>query len=98
LEIAPLLLVIIIENAFKFVSNSAEKENIIVIKLFTKNKVLVCYVSNTTEQQTSTIVNLGGIGIVNLKRRLELSYANKYELIIKNENHFYETTLTIDLF
>jgi len=97
LEISPLLLVILIENAFKFVSNAVEKENSIVIKIFTKNKVLHNYVSNTTEPQPLQMKNAGGIGIENLKRRLELSYAGKYELSIRNEKNFYDAGLTIDL-
>jgi two-component system LytT family sensor kinase len=98
LEITPLLLVVLIENAFKFVSNSTEKENKIVIKLFTKDKILHSHFSNTTEgQQHSITENSGGIGIANLKRRLELSYANRYELTTRNENNFYETNLMIDL-
>jgi len=98
LEIVPLLLVVLIENAFKFVSNSTEKENIIVIKLFSKDKMLHGYFSNTTERQQPPVVeNSGGIGITNLKRRLELSYPNKYELTSRNENGFYETNLIIDL-
>ena len=98
LEITPLLLVVLIENAFKFVSNSTEKENIIIIKLFAKNKILHSYFSNTTEQhQSSIIVNPGGIGIANLKRRLELCCANKYKLTSKKENDVYEANLIIDL-
>ncbi len=98
LEITPLLLVVLIENAFKFVSNSTDKENIIVIKLFTKNKVLHSYFSNTTEQhQSSIIVSPGGIGIANLKRRLELCCTNKYELTTNIKNDLYEANLIIDL-
>ena len=37
LKIAPLLLVVLIENAFKFVSNFSDKENKIGIRIFTKD-------------------------------------------------------------
>ncbi len=98
LEITPLLLVVLIENAFKFVSSSAEKENIIVIKLFTINKILHSYFSNTTEQLQSSIpVNPGGIGIANLQRRLVLCCAGKYELTAKKENDVYKANLILDL-
>jgi two-component system, LytTR family, sensor kinase len=97
LEIAPLLLVVLIENAFKFVSSSTEKENAIIIRLHTKEKVLHSYFSNTTEQQYPKVANSGGIGITNLQRRLKLSYPAKHELFITHENGLYETTLTIAL-
>jgi two-component system LytT family sensor kinase len=98
LKIAPLLLVVLIENAFKFVSASSEKENKITIKFFTRGTVLQGSVFNTTEQQSPVSgSNSKGIGITNLKRRLELLYPGKYELTSRNEKNFYETNLNIDL-
>ena len=98
LSIAPLLLVVLIENAFKFVSSFADKENRIAIRIFTTENSLHCSVMNTKEvQQNISDSNLGGIGIVNLKRRLELLYAHKYRFSVVNEPGFYETNLTIDL-
>jgi len=98
LKIAPLLLVVLIENAFKFVSNFPDKENKIIIRIFTKDNILYSSFINTKElQQTTAAANSNGIGIVNLKRRLELLYAQKYELTTNIENNLYETNLMIDL-
>jgi two-component system LytT family sensor kinase len=98
LVIAPLLLVVLIENAFKFVSNFTDKENKICIHLCTKGNVLCSKVSNTKElQETDDGKKTNGIGIVNLKRRLELLYPGKFSYLIKDEICFYETILTIDL-
>jgi LytS/YehU family sensor histidine kinase len=98
LNIAPLLLVVLIENAFKFVSNFSGKENKIAIKIFIAGTTLHSSFFNTKEvQQTATPGNSNGIGIVNLKRRLELLYPQKYKLTTKMEDAFYETNLTIDL-
>jgi len=98
LKIAPLLLVVLIENAFKFVSNFSDKENKIIIKIFTKENILDSSFINTKELQQATIpANSNGIGIVNLKRRLELLYPKKYELTTNIENNLYETNLMIDL-
>jgi len=99
-SIAPLLLVVLIENAFKFVSNFTDKDNKIDIKINVKENLFAFYVSNTTEhrQALSAILNPGGgIGIVNLKRRLELLYSDKYELGFKQEPDFYEATLKLQL-
>ncbi|HEY2349124.1 MAG TPA: histidine kinase, partial [Puia sp.] len=80
LQIAPLLLVVLLENAFKFVSNSSDKENKICIQVSTVGKQLHCLISNTKEFQESDPGNKSkGIGVANLKRRLELLYKGKYE-------------------
>ena len=98
LNIAPLLLVVLIENAFKFVSNFSGKENKIAIKIFIAGTTLHSSIFNTKEvQQTAASANSNGIGIVNLKRRLELLYPQKYKLTTKMEDDFYETNLIIDL-
>jgi two-component system LytT family sensor kinase len=99
-SIAPLLLVVLIENAFKFVSNFTDKDNKIDIKIDMNEDLFTFYICNTTEhrQALSAILNPGsGIGIVNLKRRLELLYPNKYELGFKQEPDFYEATLKLEL-
>ena len=98
LKIAPLLLVVVIENAFKFVSNFSDKENKIIIKIFTKDNILHSSFINTKElQQAAVTKNCNGIGLANLKRRLELLYTKKYELTTNIGNDFYETNLIIDL-
>ena len=97
--IAPLLLVVLIENAFKFVSSFPEKENRIAIRIFTKNRVLYSTCSNTKEKGANTLMatNAGGIGITNLKRRLELLYPKKYQFETRIEDEHYEAILNIDL-
>jgi len=98
LAIAPLLLVVLIENAFKFVSNFPDRENKICISLYTKENILHCTFSNTKDsQEPDAGKKTNGIGVANLKRRLELLYPGKFRYAIKNDLHFYETKLTIDL-
>jgi LytS/YehU family sensor histidine kinase len=48
-------------------------------------------------QQAYTAKNANGIGITNLKRRLELLYPEKYKLTSNTENEFYESNLILDL-
>jgi two-component system, LytTR family, sensor kinase len=98
LNIAPLLLVVLLENAFKFVSNSSDRKNIIIVKISTRGNFLFSTIINSKELQNEPIANNStGIGISNLKRRLELLYSNKYELTTKMNDDFYETNLNIDL-
>jgi two-component system, LytTR family, sensor kinase len=98
LKIAPLLLTVLIENAFKFVSNYADRENKIAIRIYTENNFLYSVFSNSKETQPGdTAKNSNGIGIANLKRRLELMYHGKYELTTEVGKYCYETRLNIDL-
>lgn len=99
LDIAPLLLVVLIENAFKFVSSFADRENRIDIKLGVVDSVFTFTVCNTTEQRQglSQAVNPGGIGIVNLRRRLELLYPGKYEITFNQEAEYYHAALKLQL-
>ncbi|HXB07221.1 MAG TPA: histidine kinase [Puia sp.] len=97
LKIAPLMLVVLIENAFKFVSSFSDRENKICIELRTNGSVLYTTVINTKEVQQADGESSKGIGIANLRRRLELLYHNKFELTMDNDYDIYETNLTIDL-
>jgi two-component system LytT family sensor kinase len=98
LQIAPLLLVILVENAFKFVSNFSDKENKIAIKIFTVGNILYSSFTNTKELQEASLTKTSnGIGMINLKRRLELVYPQKYELTTNAGSDYYEANLIIDL-
>ena len=98
LEIAPLLLVVLIENAFKFVSSHSGKENKICIDLQTRNNILYGEFKNTRDlSQTGIASHSKGIGLVNLKRRLELLYKGKYEFTANGDGDIYEAHLKIDL-
>lgn len=98
LQIAPLLLIVLIENAFKFVSSFSERENKITINISSKNNTLHTCIVNTKEmQQASVNQNSGGIGITNLKRRLDLLYPQKYKFETTVTDDCYKTNLTIDL-
>lgn len=98
LKIAPLLLVVLIENAFKYASNHSDRENKICINLCTKAHVLHCSFFNTKEIQPALMqTNSNGIGITNLKRRLELLYPGSFTLTSNSANESYETSLIVDL-
>jgi two-component system LytT family sensor kinase len=97
LKIAPLMLVVLIENAFKFVSNFSDRPNKICIEIFTNGPVIHCSFLNTLEPQLGEAGDKKGIGIANLRRRLELLYNHKYEMTVNNDYDCYETILTIDL-
>jgi len=83
-EIAPLLLITLIENAFK---HSAPKSDVEVgIKV--ENALLTCSCRNKIRTSGAETEN-PKIGLQNLKKRLSLLYKNKYELNIEENSFFY---------
>lgn len=94
--ISPALFVPLIENAFKFASFRASKP-CVDIKMSTLNGVVVFEISNYYESG-SKIVNSShsGYGIINLKKRLELTYPGRYSLLIDAGKLVYTVKLTID--
>jgi hypothetical protein len=98
LQIAPLLLIVLVENAFKFVSNFTDRENRITIRIQTRGKVLYVFIANTKESlQAIPTRSSNGIGIANLQRRLDLLYDRKHTYTTETEDHAYKTNLIIDL-
>ncbi|HEY2581820.1 MAG TPA: histidine kinase [Mucilaginibacter sp.] len=98
--IAPLLLVVLIENAFKFVSNFTDRDNKICIDLSVVNDLFTFHIDNTTQYRQPSSPNLNptsGIGIINLKRRLELLYPEKHKISFNQEANYYEATLILEL-
>jgi len=97
--IAPLLLLPIIENAFKHISNFKNpEENKIHISLQNENdRKFFVRVTNTYDKSIDTkpLVNSGGLGMQNLKRRLYLLYPNKHLFNIDKQENLFETTLKI---
>ena len=75
--IAPLLFISLIENAFKH-GVSARNDSLIRMDLHTEGKDL-CFVCENTVFEKETVDRSGsGIGLVNLRRRLELIYPGQY--------------------
>ncbi|HZX59915.1 MAG TPA: histidine kinase [Mucilaginibacter sp.] len=97
-KIAPLLLVTLTENAFKFVSSFSDKPNSINIKIIVKDSLFGFHICNTTElNKRQSAPGTSGIGLVNLKRRLELLYPDRYKLTCDQQDGHYQANLEIEL-
>ncbi len=99
LRIAPFLLIPFVENAFKYVSDYDDQENFIKARIDFVNSELNFYCINTfdvkSHQQTGNTNK--GIGLINVKKRLELIYGNKFKLKEGINNGSYYVTLTLNL-
>lgn len=86
--IAPMLLIPFVENAFKHGIRMG-KETFIQVYLHLKDSELNFQVKNSVNRKSESPDKIGGIGLSNVKKRLELLYPNNYELVIHhNEDHF----------
>lgn len=94
LMIPPLMLFTFVENAFKHgVSNDIGKPEL-EINLTTKSSFVHFRVKNT-KPESSIKQKSGGIGLVNLQKRLQLIYPEKYKLDIVDEIGFYSVDLRL---
>jgi LytS/YehU family sensor histidine kinase len=95
-EIAPLLLSTFVENAFKYGVNP-EKKSIIKISVFVSETEICLTVFNNKVADPQTENSEKGIGLQNVKKRLELLYPQQHELVINDENDSYSILLKIKL-
>ncbi|MBV8388648.1 MAG: histidine kinase [Mucilaginibacter sp.] len=98
-SIAPLLILPIVENAFKHISNFKEagKNRIQITIKKQNNDTLIIDALNTYDQAAGQkhLMQTGGLGIQNLQRRLELLYPEKHELNINKEENIFQTVLKL---
>jgi two-component system, LytTR family, sensor kinase len=94
--ISPALFVPLIENAFKYSSFKKQKP-CINIQLQTEKKIVKFEISNYYENNSKNSESShSGYGIINLKKRLHLTYPDKHQLIIEPGESLYQVKLTID--
>jgi LytS/YehU family sensor histidine kinase len=99
--IAPLLLIPFLENSFKHsVNTSLDTVRYVHIKLYVHNHLLNFSIANnksSTVYHTENLSLVGGIGLENVNRRLQLIYPNRFELNILNLPQEYCVNLNLKL-
>jgi two-component system, LytTR family, sensor kinase len=95
LTIEPMLLIPFVENAFKHGVGMIMNPTID-INFYTNENQLIFEVKNKVNKQSKEIKDgASGIGLNNVKRRLELLYPGNHELIIDDGTEFYVVHLEI---
>lgn len=96
-EFPPLLLITFIENAFKHVSRSKTEKGYVKILLKQENKMIRLYVENSKFADGFDKVKneSSGLGLENIKRRLEILFPGKYSLTINQTETVYTTTFEL---
>lgn len=94
--ITPMIFIPFIENAFKHGNIENKEEGKIEIKLNNKENEIIFQVDNSVSSETKNRDEMGGIGLENVKRRLELVYGEKFDLIINDTINAYAIMLRIE--
>ncbi|MDV6220557.1 sensor histidine kinase [Flavitalea sp. BT771] len=97
--IAPLLLIIFVENSFKHFSAPKGHPAFVHIQLGFQNGHLQLLVINSVDPDWVPSKNRskGGLGLNNVKQRLDLIYPEQYTLKTTRESNIFKVNLTVDL-
>ena len=94
-SIPPLIFIPFVENAFKHSLKDETEVAQIDIDLARKEKELIFHVSNSKPSEVYEDAKKHGIGLENIKRRLDIIFGGKYQLDILDEKSRYQITLKI---
>lgn len=94
LEIAPMILITFVENAFKY-GISSHTDSVITVSIRVADGVLTLVTENPVHPVPPS--SKQGIGISNCRKRLDLLYPQAYTLDIQQTGDYYKSVLTIRL-
>lgn len=95
-QIAPMILMPFIENAFKY-GVSTEKKSIIDIRIEIRDHELLFLIKNTKFKRTDFPNEVSQLGIGNTIKRLNLIYPGRHKLNISETEDTYQVSLQINL-
>ncbi|GAB3988151.1 hypothetical protein GCM10028807_10180 [Spirosoma daeguense] len=98
IRIAPMLLIVFVENAFKHAKNTTDQKIAIEITLKLWGNSILFSVKNSfsrTEDTSNELPKSGGLGLTNVNQRLNLLYENGYDLAIREADGFYTVELQL---
>jgi len=100
-KIAPMLLIVFVENAFKHLEESPNDKSNVSVSINVKDNRLEFSCVNTTHNTKEIELNFekgkSGIGLKNAKKRLELIYPEKHKLTIHKNKDTFNIVLVLDL-
>ncbi len=96
IEIPPMLFTSLIENAFKH-GVSYQKKSFIELIMNADTEFLFFRIKNSKQTGNNGITDPGGIGMENLKKRLDLIYPKRYTLDQKEDDDIFEITIKLPI-
>jgi hypothetical protein len=98
IKIAPMLLIVFIENAFKHSKNTIEKEVFIDIAIKLWGDFILFSVKNSYDpikNESNFLKTNSGLGLLNVTKRLQLLYSGEYDLKVENKEDTYSVMLQL---
>lgn len=95
--IAPMLLQPFVENAFKYSGIGIEENAFVNFKLIADARHLQFIAHNSKRSVKREQKHIKGIGIDNVRKRLDLIYPSQYTLDIDEEDNYFNLELTIQI-
>lgn len=95
--VAPLLFTVLIENSFKHGINKSIQSGFVELLLILENNTIDFTIQNSKATTYDKLYKKGGIGLKNIRRRLELIYPKNHSLSIYDEADVYIVNLTLNL-
>ena len=95
LKVVPLLFIILLENAFKHGVENLRNDAFVNVAMLAHGKEITFTVENNFD--ATQLSDTPGIGLQNLKRRLELTYPKRHLLKHSINNNVYKAQLTLQL-
>ncbi len=97
LYIAPLLLLPLVENSFKHGTSQMLDQPWISLHIELQDSQLKVKLMNAKANNRNATKDVAGIGIENVKKRLELLYPGKHEMLITDDDEIFVVNLKIEL-
>jgi len=95
LKVAPLLFINLLENAFKHGVAEMRENAFIHLGMQSQGKQLIFTIENNFDE--TRLHHKKGIGLENLKKRLDYLYPNKYELIVEEKEFIFKVQLNLEV-
>jgi LytS/YehU family sensor histidine kinase len=93
--IAPMLLIPFVENAFKHGTRTVTTPGIRINLSIGEHQIMFDVSNHVRKQGTINKDKIGGIGLTNIRRRLNLLYPGKHQLEISTTDDLYNVHLTL---
>lgn len=96
-QIAPMLLVNIVENALKHSNLEQDESAWVKVHAEISEEGFFVFTAENSVSNMEPVSEPGGIGLPNLRRQLEINYPGSYQMEMKNEGQIFGVTLRLNL-